>query len=122
MNENSTTNHSEQHQAPRLRVGAVSKRFLNKLFFRAGQEDEGCYRLSFHIETLKEEELPEMKLYEAVKDNSTGYFFCKFFDECGEKGECGKQCSEYSPKNGKSGVCKHYGNVYDSGQEYLLLP
>jgi hypothetical protein len=36
--------------------------------------------------------------------------------ECGEKGNCGRPCSNYKPRNGESGICRHYGRVYEPGK------
>ena len=119
MKENLNTKSSNEQQAPHLRVGDVSSRFLNKLFFRA-DEEEHCFKLSDLIDIMKSEGLSEMKIYEAVKEKGTGFFYCKFFSECGEIGECGKQCSEYKPKNNRAGICKYYGYTYYANKEFIL--
>jgi len=81
-------------------------RFINN------SEDENCYQLSELVEYMTENDITEMKVWLAEKDSFTNkhYFFCKAVGCFGEKGEgtCGKSCSEYFPRNGKSGICKNY--------------
>jgi hypothetical protein len=88
-------------------------RIKNRYFFRDGDAD--CYALQSHVEHMKENHITEMTLWLAEKETDAPYFFCKHFLEIGEKSEggCGNLCTEYKPKNGKSGVCKHYGYTYE---------
>jgi len=85
---------------------------MPKLYFK--DDDENCYGLQYHIDYMKENEIKEMKVFEAKPEHGTGMFFCKEYSEVGEvNGTCGKQCDLYQPRNGKSGICKHYGFVYE---------
>ena len=69
---------------------------------------------------MKEEGLTEIKVFKAKVERGTGYFFCTVFQEVGETGNCG-ECDKYSPRNHKSGICKHYGYVFENtGQEIIL--
>lgn len=68
---------------------------------------------------MKDLEISEMRVFEAVqvKDNA---FFCKQESAIGEKGECGKGCINYIPRNGKSGICKYHGGLYEAGKEVTI--
>jgi len=92
---------------------------MAKYYF--SEDGEYCYPLSYWKEYLKENNLPEIKLFEAEADHGTGYFFCKEFMEVGETGGCGKQCEGYVPNNGKNGRCKHYGYVYSQKDKFIIL-
>jgi len=74
-----------------------------KFYFRK-EDDEMCYTLEYHIMEAKDEGLEEIELFEAVPDKLDGFFWCKAVSETTEDGFCGKQCDDYEPKNGKSGM------------------
>ncbi len=63
---------------------------------------------------MKEDDIEKLTLYPAQIERKSPAFWCKFHDEISEKGQdhCGKECDGYSPRNGKSGICKHYRNPY----------
>lgn len=85
---------------------------MSKYYFQSG--DESCYPLAYHRQCMDDWGLQELTVFEAKVERGTGYFFCKEFSDVGEVGEgCGKGCSKYTPRNGKNGICKHYGNVYE---------
>lgn len=109
--------YSNEALHPVLRVGAVSTRF----FFR--DDDDTCYTLQSQIDYMIENGITEMKLFLAERETKSPYFFCKHFGECGDKSECtcGKICDGYKPKNGKSGVCKHYGYTYEQTDRCFIL-
>jgi hypothetical protein len=94
----------------------MSKYYFNKW-------DENCYTLEYHKDYMKENNLKELKLFEAKKDSYlTGFFFCKAFFEVGEKNNtCGKECSCYKPRNGIKGICKHYGYTYEQTDKVKIL-
>ena len=86
------------------------------------QEDETrCYLLKYHLDYMKENDIKEMVVYEAIRETEIGLFYCTFFNETGEVGEgCGKECKEYKPRNGKSGRCCYSGHFYKQGKEKTL--
>lgn len=108
---------SKEALKPVLRVGAVSTRF----FFR--DDDDTCYTLQSQIDYMIENGITEMDLWLAEREINAPYFFCKNFEECGDKSEggCGKLCDGYKPRNGKSGVCKHYGYTYEQTDRCFTL-
>ena len=64
--------------------------------------------------------LKELEAWEAIPTRDNDYFYCKEFMEVGEKGDCGKSCCKYAPKNGKSGCCKHVGKLYEHGNKLTI--
>jgi hypothetical protein len=93
-----------------------------KLYF-SDFDEEMSYTLDNIIEEMKERELTECKVFEAIRELKTHYFFCKAVQECCDKiddNPCGKNCNDYEPRNGKSGCCKHRGFCYIPGNEFKI--
>lgn len=86
----------------------------NKLYFLT-KDTEYCQNIKSIFEEMIAQGLKETEVYEAIKTKDNNYFFCNEFGEVGEKGICGKGCISYNPRNGKSGCCKHLGNLYRLG-------
>lgn len=97
---------------------------MSKYYFQ--ENDENCYTLKYHKEYMKENDLKEMKVFKAVIEKGTGYFFCKIFESVGESGtgwfdsDCGKMCEHYKPRNGKNGRCRFSAGVYEEGEMKIL--
>lgn len=82
---------------------------MTKLYFQ--ENDDGrCHPLSYFKWLLKYEDLDELTIYEAQRQDVVGFFWCKGYQTDMDKSEseCGKGCEKYSPRNGKSGCCRHY--------------
>ena len=95
---------------------------MEKLYF-GNESDEFCYNEKYFQNLMIETNSDSCTVYEAEKEKIEGVFFCKEFQEWGDKGEgtCGILCDEYSPRNGKSGCCRHYSNInYSAGKEVIL--
>ena len=93
-----------------------------KYYFKYS-DSEVCYQRSYFDDEMTENELSEMEVYEAIPDRTTGCFWCKVECFCGDdsRDTCGKQCRQYSPRNGKSGCCKHYTTqLYTQGNKITL--
>ena len=91
-----------------------------KYYFR--KNDERCYTKEYHLDWMKDNELTEMEVYEAVPEHGTGMFTCAEFGEIGEVGEgCGKMCDMYQPRNGKNGICKSYRTPYGQTDKKITL-
>lgn len=87
-------------------------------------DDEYCYTLEKFKNIMREDNLASMVLYEAIKEKcDEGVFFCKYYGEWGETGDCGKQCKEYKPCNGKNGRCKFYSkdNYFTGNKTTITL-
>lgn len=82
-----------------------------KKFYFETEESEIAYTLEYFDETL----VRPFTIFEAVPEKVEGFFFCKAVFECAEEGQCGKTCEDYSPKNGKSGICRHKGRLFAPG-------
>lgn len=108
---------STEAQKSAFLVGAFSTRF----FFR--EEDSSCWKLDAHIDYMLFNGIAQMDLFLAERETNASYFFCKHFGECGDKSEggCGKRCEGYKPRNGKSGVCKHYGYTFEQTDRCFTL-
>ena len=93
----------------------------NKIYFVPKISEETAYSLNPLLKVMANEGWTEMQAFEAVRDYGSGYTYCKKFAEILETGEhCGKQCEEYSPRNGRSGCCKHVGCLYTPGKEVTI--
>jgi len=90
-----------------------------KLYFQ--KDDEYCYNLEYHLQYMKENNIQEMDVYLAKSEVRSDQFFCKHFLQSGERGECGKECQSYSPRNGVSGICKHFGYTYEKTDKKFTL-
>lgn len=98
---------------------------MAKQYYFASKDDELCYEKSHFEDLMKEEGLSEMTLFKAQKQEGIDdFFWCKYYSLVGAKSEgtCGKNCGEYSPKNGVSGCCKHYSTkFYEASDETITI-
>lgn len=91
-----------------------------KLYFK--DDAENCYTIQQHIDMMKFDGEIEREVFRAKAKRGTGYFYCLEFSEVGEvKESCGKQCDKYIPRNGRGGICKHYGFLYEQTDESVTL-
>jgi hypothetical protein len=91
-----------------------------KLYFSSSNDDLAWTKEAI-LSEMKEYNIQELTVFEAVKDKSKDYFYCKEFQEIGESNNCcGKICSKYLPRNKKSGCCVHRGFTYEEGQAFIL--
>ena len=87
-----------------------------KFYFETA-DSELCYTLAY----FKEYGLPEMELYEAIPSRVSGEGWCNEYECILEKGDCGRFCDSYSPKNGKSGMCRHKSNkMFEHGEKVTI--
>ncbi|HLP03833.1 MAG TPA: hypothetical protein VK152_00250 [Paludibacter sp.] len=95
---------------------------MKKKFFFLNEDEPIAYNLKHWQRYMIENEITEMEVVEAVPicDAKAEYVFCKSVDECCEKSDCNKQCSDYEPKNGKNGKCIHKGIYCDFGESITL--
>ena len=87
---------------------------MSKLYF-SKLDDERCYRLNTIKALMDDAAIDELEITEAKRVTGQGYFYCTKFQDCGEVGQdCNKLCcSDYSPRNGKNGRCRHSGYCYE---------
>ncbi|MFA5772917.1 MAG: hypothetical protein WC974_09330 [Thermoplasmata archaeon] len=88
-----------------------------KLFF--SDDSEFCHSLNY----FREDGNVGMILTEALPKFGDGTFYCSVFYCCGSAGDndCGKQCLEYKPRNGKNGRCRFSKNCYEAGSHKFKL-
>lgn len=86
------------------------------------EDSEMAYPESYFQEQMKENNITEMTVIEAVKQpySKADFVWCMFSGSCSEKSDCNKNCEEYSPENGKNGKCKHRGQYCEFGKEVTL--
>ena len=78
------------------------------------------------VNALKKENMSNVHVFLAITYNKSDMFYCKknreYYDKYDDFISCGKTCSSYIPRNGKSGCCKYRKNAYTyiEGTEYIL--
>lgn len=81
-----------------------------------------CYPLDYFIDRINDgEEKIELQVAKIVRGG--GWYWCLVEGESGEVGDgnCGKNCADYKPRNGKNGRCCHSRNCYEPVGEILIL-
>jgi len=74
-------------------------------------------------EYMREHGLIEISAAEAIPIKVDGMFYCKIHG-VGDKSEqtCGaKWCSDYTLRNGKRGMCKHQGKLYEASETETII-
>ena len=94
-------------------IGSI---FKGTDYFFSGEDEEICYPLWKHLMWARERDEKEITVYKAEPIKVHGYMYCKLHG-AGEDGNCGKICDDYVPRNGKRGMCKHRGKLYQAGQK-----
>ena len=94
-----------------------------KLYFAPELDNLSAYNLRDILTWMSEEGIASTQIFSAKVERGTETFYCKedqtHYDK--DDGMCGKKsCNNYMPRNGKNGICKHYGYIYDYGTEYEL--
>lgn len=91
-------------------------------YYFENKDATNCYTEEYFQDKMRDNELTEISVLKAVpvKINFSEYIYCKEIGEVGEKSECGKNCPDYEPRNGKNGMCKHRGKLYELGDKVIL--
>ncbi len=93
---------------------------MTKYYFKKNQGV--CYNLQYWHTYLREKNLKELELFEAIINKGSGHFYCTIFESTGKIGEgCGKECEIYSPRNKKSGICTHHRPTYIQGEKKIII-
>lgn len=98
----------------------MSKQKLSKLYF-SELTAEIAYSKRHLVEIMKEYGLAELIVCQAVRDMNRQFFYCKKVDEVGFRGYCGKECENYTPRNGKNGCCKYWRNTFEKSDKEQML-
>ncbi len=89
-----------------------------------GHFDEGwCYTEESIRQTMADEDIDEITVYRAEREIGSDAFYCKDLGEAylKEDSPCGKNCTEYAPRNGKNGNCRHRRGVWQSTDEEVVF-
>jgi hypothetical protein len=86
-------------------------------------DEEWCYSESYIRDVMEDEEIEEITVYRAQREKNADSFYCHEYGQVGLKSEteCGKSCQGYAPRNGRSGICKHHSNTWESTDEAVTL-
>lgn len=82
---------------------------MSKKYYFLTQDSEMAYPLSYFKDLFKGE---EVELFEGIPYKTPNMMWCKEHLCAGDTGNCGNECKEYTPKNGKNGCCKHYSRTF----------
>ncbi len=94
---------------------------MSKKLYFIDEDAEHCYGEQYFQRLMSEEGKQEIEVMEAVRAIGVpDFMYCKEYVGVFEKGECGKVCPAYLPRNGKSGCCKHVGKLYEHGEKITL--
>ena len=96
---------------------------MKKKYYFENEDAEHCYTEEYFQDTMRFDEITEMTVLEAIpaKISKSEFIYCKENETVGEKSECGRNCPYYEPRNGKNGMCKHRGKLYEHGDEVKLF-
>lgn len=97
---------------------------MKKRYFFENEDADHCYTEAYFQEKMKDEELAEITVLGANKSKEKDFFYCKAIGEvCSmpPDGEpCGQECTDYEPRNGKSGCCRYRSTLFEHGEEVIL--
>src|SRR5680860_876890 len=93
-------------------------------FYFKHSDSEICKTRAYFDNYMEQNNLTEIEVFEAIPEIiGGGIFWCKHEAFCGDDSSetCGKQCSAYTPRNGKSGCCKYHTHwLYTHGDKITL--
>ena len=92
---------------------------MTKLYFY-GKYSDRPYTKDIIINTMRDQGITSREVYKAVRSHGSGMFYCKEYQTAGDIGDCNSLCNYYSPRNKKSGICKHHGCMYDHGEKVII--
>ena len=98
-----------------------------KLYLSEEIDDENVYTREGMLAEMEERGLTELKIFETKREKIEGIFYCKEFQEFTDKSNefdnpCGKICGSYSPRNGKSGRCRHHSPYsHEPTDKFIVL-
>jgi hypothetical protein len=91
-----------------------------KYFYNEENQDGAVLTLNDFREILEEEKLDKIELREMKRDYNSP-MYCNANDYFPGIGDCGSDCINYKPCNGKSGRCRFLENSFmPTGKTYIL--
>ena len=99
---------------------------MRRKYYFCDEMDEECvYELGEIISYMKENKLNEAHLHKPIRMTGVDYYFCDATNEVCIHGEeyydCGKECENYLPYNGKSGCCRHRKSCYEPDDKMIVI-
>lgn len=89
-------------------------------FYFYTKDSELCHPLELIKEMMRLNGLKEAEVFEAKIIYGEDFMYCKFYGEVGDKGECGRDCEQYRPRNKISGNCIHTGSLYEHDKKTTI--
>jgi hypothetical protein len=93
-------------------------------YYFESENSELCYSKKYFQNLMEYEGWTEIEVIKAIPEEVYPYFWCEHYGTYGERGidfSCGISCKHYTPRNGKSGCCKHYSKKFYSHGEKIIL-
>lgn len=91
-----------------------------KMYFQ--KQGDTCTTLQNHLLEMAANGEKSRVLIEAKREVGVDTFWCKEYQTGGHRRDgCGKSCESYQPRNGKSGICKHWGFTYEPTKNEVIL-
>ena len=77
-------------------------------------DDEMVSEIHEIEDDMRDAGIDEIKIERAVKDIGGPGFWCHKYHDIymRNEGTCGRFCNGYKPRNGISGICKHWGHTF----------
>jgi len=95
----------------------------NKYYFE-NEESEQAHSEAFFKNQMKDENISEMIVIEAIKvpHYKSDFVYCMEMDTCYNKNECGSKskCESYKPNTGVKGRCEYMGIYCEFGEEVIF--
>lgn len=87
-----------------------------KLYFK-NEDDNFCCPLEDYINEAKEEGLDEIELIEAVPSKEKNYYWCTYYADVVEQGQCCKAECERWERYKNSNICHNRGHLFSFGEK-----
>ena len=92
-------------------------------YYFENKDSEMCYNKEHFQELMVEYDISEIEVYPAKMLIGELVAWCTKYGDAMEtqRGDCGKDCDLYSPRNGKNGRCKYSKNCYEAIDKPVIL-
>jgi hypothetical protein len=93
---------------------------MSKYYFIPLHPDT-CYNMAGVKHFMKQHGITEIQVEKARQSFGTGMFWCTYYQEMGETGNCDSTCPAYKPRNGIKGRCKNHSIPFENTGEKLTV-
>ncbi len=97
----------------------IPAKYRRSMFFT--RESENCTTLDTIVDEMRYLHSTKCEVTLAKRTPNQDYMYCRLYQEVGEKGNCGKFCNGYKPRNGKSGACVSLGSLYEPTDQVFTV-